>query len=213
MNAGRPVRVTAKLRSELQAARSARSARRKAEAAAAAPVAQPADGTTEKKTETPRTRNRDWGFFGTCVSNGHQDAEAAWDEAMATLTDPKGRFALNAEDARDLLDATWGRHLADDLLGIAGKQNIAKALNDLAADSRWMRATRGFVTRHINADAEMAAPLTREQEIAGIALQILKIETLETQNSDDLDFHDLATWTIAEALNAAYQAGKQSAGR
>ena len=44
----------------------------------------------EKKTDTPRTRNREWGFFGTCASNGHADPEAAWDEAMAALTDPKG---------------------------------------------------------------------------------------------------------------------------
>jgi hypothetical protein len=191
----------------LDAARAARSARRRAEAAAAAPVAE--TKATEKKTETPRTRNREWGFFGTCVSNGHRDAEAAWDEAMATLTDPKGRFALNAEDARDLLDATFGRHLADDCMGLP----IAKAINDLADDSRWMRAARAFVTAHINANAQFAAPLTREQELAEIARQILKIETLETQNRDYLDFHDMATWSIAEALNAAYEAGKQSAGR
>ena len=209
MNAGRPVRVTAKLRSELQAARSARSARRKAEATAATTAPAAETKTTEKKTETPRTRNRDWGFFGTCVSNGHADAEAAWDEAMETLTDPKGRFALNAEDARDLLDATWGRHLADDLTGLP----IAEAINDLADDSRWMRATRGFVTRHINANARFAAPLMREQVLAEIARKTLKIDTLETLNSDDHDFHDLATWKIAEALDAAYEAGKQSTGR
>ena len=206
MNAGRPVRVTSKLRSELQAARSARSARRKAEAAATAPVAQPTDRTTEKKTETPQTQNREWGFFGTCVSNGHADAEAAWDEAMATLTDPKGRFALNAEDARDLLDATWGRHLADDCTGLP----IAEAINDLTDDSRWMRAARAFVTDHINPNARFAAPLTREQVLAEIARKTLKMKTLETQNSDALDFHDLATWKIAEALTAAYEAGRRA---
>ena len=48
MNAGRPVRVTAKLRSELQAARSARSARRKAEAAAATTAPAAETKTTEK---------------------------------------------------------------------------------------------------------------------------------------------------------------------
>ena len=209
MNAGRPVRVTAKLRGELQAARSARSARRKAEATAATTAPAAETKTTETKTETPRTANRDWGFFGTCVSNGHADAEAAWDEAMETLTDPKGRFALNAEDARDLLDATWGRHLADDCTGLP----IAEAINDLTDDSRWMRATRGFVTRHINANARFAAPLMREQVLAEIARKTLKIDTLETLNSDDHDFHDLATWKIAEALDAAYEAGKQSTGR
>jgi len=36
---------------------------------------------------------------------------------MATLTDPQGRFRLEPEDARDLLDASWGRHLADQVVG------------------------------------------------------------------------------------------------
>jgi hypothetical protein len=163
----------------------------------------------EKKAETPRTQNRDWGFFGTCVSNGHQDAEAAWDEAMAALTDPKGRFRLEAEDARDLLDATWGRHLADQVVG----QEIGEAIEELASDRRWMRATREFVRRHIRADAQMAAPPTREEEIESIARRILKIGTLETRNSDALDFHDLAVWAIQEALDAAYEAGRQSVAR
>ncbi|MCK4415251.1 MAG: hypothetical protein KAY32_17090 [Candidatus Eisenbacteria sp.] len=59
----------------------------------------------EERTETPRTRNRAWGFFGTCVTNGHGDAEAAWDEAMETLTDADGMFRMDADDARELLDS------------------------------------------------------------------------------------------------------------
>jgi hypothetical protein len=34
------------------------------------------------------------------------------------------------------------------------------------------------------------------------------IETLETQNSDRLDFHDVAVWAIRSALEAAYEAGR-----
>lgn len=34
------------------------------------------------------------------------------------------------------------------------------------------------------------------------------IETLETQNSDRLDFHDVAVWAIRAALEAAYEAGR-----
>lgn len=34
------------------------------------------------------------------------------------------------------------------------------------------------------------------------------IETLETQNSDRLDFHDVAVWAIRAALNEAYEAGR-----
>jgi hypothetical protein len=34
------------------------------------------------------------------------------------------------------------------------------------------------------------------------------IETLETHNSDGLDFHDVAVWAIRSALEAAYEAGR-----
>lgn len=44
-----------------------------------------------------------------------------------------------------------------------------------------------------------------------IALEHLFIETLETQNSDSLDFHDVSVWGVKEALIAAYQAGLAAA--
>ena len=44
-----------------------------------------------------------------------------------------------------------------------------------------------------------------------IAQKHLDIETLETRHSDRLDFHDVAVWGIKEALQAAFEAGKQSA--
>ena len=34
------------------------------------------------------------------------------------------------------------------------------------------------------------------------------IETLETRNSDGLDFHYVAVWAIRSALEAAYEAGR-----
>ncbi len=37
------------------------------------------------------------------------------------------------------------------------------------------------------------------------------IETLETQNSDRLDFHDVAVWAIRAALVEAYAAGVSAA--
>lgn len=40
-----------------------------------------------------------------------------------------------------------------------------------------------------------------------IAKEILHIETLETRNSDRLDFPDMAVWSVKEALLAAYLAG------
>ncbi|MDP1656791.1 MAG: hypothetical protein Q8K71_15430 [Polaromonas sp.] len=40
-----------------------------------------------------------------------------------------------------------------------------------------------------------------------IAKEHLFIETLETQHSDRLDFHDVAVWCIKSAMEAAYAAG------
>ena len=41
-----------------------------------------------------------------------------------------------------------------------------------------------------------------------IALKHFFIETLETQHSDRLDFHDVSIWAVKSALEAAYAAGK-----
>ena len=43
-----------------------------------------------------------------------------------------------------------------------------------------------------------------------IAKTVLDLQTLETRRSDSLDFHDLAVWSIREALLAAYRAGRES---
>ena len=44
-----------------------------------------------------------------------------------------------------------------------------------------------------------------------IARKHLGLETLETRNSDDLDFTDQAVWNLKEALEAAFCAGAASA--
>lgn len=44
--------------------------------------------------------------------------------------------------------------------------------------------------------------------LTGIAQKnIPGVETLETRNSDDLDFHDVAVWSIKAALEDAFIAG------
>ncbi|HQS00545.1 hypothetical protein [Polaromonas sp.] len=43
-----------------------------------------------------------------------------------------------------------------------------------------------------------------------IAQTILGLETLDTRNSDRLDFHDVAVWNIKAALQAAFEAGQQA---
>ena len=47
----------------------------------------------------------------------------------------------------------------------------------------------------------------RDQLLAQIALDHLFIETLQTRNSDRLDFHEVSVWAVQSALMAAYQAG------
>ena len=50
----------------------------------------------------------------------------------------------------------------------------------------------------------------RDTTLAEIATRHLRLATLETRNSDSLDFHDMAVWSIKAALEAAYEAGRQS---
>jgi len=53
-------------------------------------------------------------------------------------------------------------------------------------------------------------PLDKNYQIEEIASKILNIETLETRNSDSLDFYDLSVWEIKKALSEAYEAGKRN---
>ena len=46
-----------------------------------------------------------------------------------------------------------------------------------------------------------------DELLAEIAKKHLNLETLETRNSDSLDFHDVAVWSLKEALQEAYEAG------
>ena len=43
-----------------------------------------------------------------------------------------------------------------------------------------------------------------------IALEHLRVETLESRNRDSLDFHDCSVRGIYDAINAAYKAGKNA---
>lgn len=46
-----------------------------------------------------------------------------------------------------------------------------------------------------------------KQSIDSIAREHLHIPSLETQNSDSLDFHDVSVWGIKNALKQAYRMG------
>ena len=50
-------------------------------------------------------------------------------------------------------------------------------------------------------------PAAPKALILEIATRHFFVETLETRNSDRLDFHDVAVWAMHAALNEAYEAG------
>ena len=50
----------------------------------------------------------------------------------------------------------------------------------------------------------------RDALILEIAQRRFFLETLETRNSDRLDFHDVAVWAIRDALAEAYEAGRRA---
>ena len=50
----------------------------------------------------------------------------------------------------------------------------------------------------------------RDHQLQTIATDHFFIETLETRNSDRLDFHDVSVWAVKAALQAAFEAGQQS---
>jgi hypothetical protein len=52
----------------------------------------------------------------------------------------------------------------------------------------------------------------RDQLLQRIAAEHLFVETLETRNSDRLDFYDVSVWGIRQALIDAYEAGRLAGG-
>tara|TARA_Y100000588_G_C13516610_1_gene611748 strand:+ start:138 stop:338 length:201 start_codon:yes stop_codon:yes gene_type:complete len=48
-----------------------------------------------------------------------------------------------------------------------------------------------------------------DEAVKAIARETLGIDTLETRNSDRLDFHELPVWKIREALEIAFRAGQE----
>lgn len=50
-----------------------------------------------------------------------------------------------------------------------------------------------------------------QKTLEKIALDHFFIDTLETRNSDSLDFHEVSVWAVKSALEAAYRAGLEAA--
>jgi hypothetical protein len=87
------------------------------------------------------SRNPAWGFWGSAHQNGF-DGPMAWEAVSRILS---VRFALSAEETRSLLDARFGRHLADELSFVPGgpvsPEAIQAHLEARFAQPRW----RGWV--------------------------------------------------------------------
>lgn len=155
------------------------------------------------------TANAEWGFWGTAERNGY-DAALTWKAASQFLM---GAFDLTAEQARDVLDARFGRHLADDLSFIRDTltaENIAAHLHLRIADASWRTTFENAIRDVTGKTFPRAAAPTKAELLSLIAEKHLRIETLETRNADGLDFHDVAVWSLKDALDAAFEAGRKA---
>lgn len=169
-----------------------------------------------KNIEILKTENKDWGFWGTSDRNGY-DAELTWNAASRFLM---AEFELTAEQARDVLDAKFGRHLADDLSFIENGKDEAKGPISTAAINKHLTlrvADRGWRDCFENAIREVTgktfprkAPMSKDALFTQIAQQHLNIETLVARNSDSHDFHEVSIWSVKDALEAAYEAGRKA---
>ncbi|MFM9889605.1 MAG: DUF6900 domain-containing protein [Rickettsiales bacterium] len=153
------------------------------------------------------TTNKEWGFWGTCEQHGYK-TKLAWTTTSKFLAK---HFDLTAEQTRTVLDARFGRHLADDLSFIKNGPTTAVGIEahllSRIADAGW----RASFETSITAETDKVFPMiTKEQIFARIANEHLNIETLETRNSDGHDFHDVSVAGIQAALAAAYEAGRAS---
>jgi hypothetical protein len=51
---------------------------------------------------------------------------------------------------------------------------------------------------------------TKQETVQYLCDHVFGNYTLETQNSDEKDFHNVAVWTIKEGIEKAYDFGKES---
>ena len=49
-----------------------------------------------------------------------------------------------------------------------------------------------------------------QKELENFLKRVTNFETLETRHSDSLDFHTISVWTLKEALELAYDLGKET---
>jgi hypothetical protein len=162
------------------------------------------------KNEPLPTNNEEWGFWGTSVSNGY-DAAMTWDTASRFFAKT---FNLTPEETRTLLDARFGRHLADDLSFINGGPATADAitshLEKRNADKGWRRHFEKAIREETGKRIPYSEPKSKAEILTSIAQEHLHFETLEERKSDRLDFKDVGVLNVKAALEAAFAAGQAS---
>ena len=122
-----------------------------------------------------------------------------------------------AEPAGDELNALYlfatvhSRLLLAVASGVIDAQQMARSeMAHRALDANGEGCSFGDAARVWVENQGAPGDLERAQQAASrVAADCLKID-LQTQGSDSLDFHDVAVWTLREALVAAYQAGAAS---
>lgn len=160
-----------------------------------------------KNVQTLASLNEEWGFWGTCEQAGYE-TKNAWDAANQFFIKT---FNLTGDQARNLLDARFGRHLADDLSFIKGPitaKAITSHLEARFADAGWRKHFEKSIHDVLGVKVARAAAKTKDELFAEIAKVHLNIETLAERKSDSLDFKEVAVWNVKAALEAAFQAGK-----
>lgn len=101
--------------------------------------------------------------------------------------------------------------MADGVIDPAELAKAELANRGLDADGLWCGFSKAREI-HFGVTADNAPDTTAETTVAEIASRILHVDNLDTRNSDALDFHELAVWSIREALVAAYNAGAATNG-
>jgi len=99
----------------------------------AIPLMDPRSSSERVAMEKIITRNETWGFYGTLDAH---DAGVIYDSAARALME---RYDLGADQARDLLDSSLGRHIADQRRdGESGADLVTR----LAAQRGWAAGIR-----------------------------------------------------------------------
>ena len=156
------------------------------------------------------TDNECHGFWGTSEVNGY-DATMTWDTTSRFFAKT---FNLTPEETRTLLDARFGRHLADELSFIEGGPKTAAAitahLEKRNTEAGWRRYFEKAIREEVGKLIPYTTPKRKDEVLTNIALTHLGFETLEERKSDSLDFKDVGVLNVKAALEAAYAAGRAS---